>query len=114
MTHLECTRCGAAHSPAQLINLCTCGGILYPRYDLPALRGTYDREEVKDGPPTLWRYRRVLPVQDAAKVVSLGEGFTPMFRAHPRGSFQPYTALYIKAEGPNPTASFKARGMSPR
>jgi threonine synthase len=113
MTHLECTRCGATHSPAQLINLCPCGGILYPRYDLAALKGKYDREEVKAGPPTLWRYRRVLPVRDEANVISLGEGFTPMFRAHRRGSFQPYTALYIKDEGPNPTASFKARGMSP-
>jgi threonine synthase len=113
MTHLECTRCGATHSPAQLINLCTCGGILYPRYDLAALRGTYDREEVKDGPPTLWRYRRVLPVRDQVNVISLAEGFTPMFQAYRRGPFQPYTALYIKDEGPNPTASFKARGMSP-
>jgi threonine synthase len=113
MTHLECTRCGATHSPAQLINLCTCGGILYPRYDLTALRGKYDRAEVKDGPPTLWRYRRVLPVRDEANVISLGEGFTPMFQALRRGPFQPYTALYIKDEGPNPTASFKARGMSP-
>ncbi len=113
MTHLECTRCGTTHSPAALINLCTCGGILYPRYDLTALRGKYDRAEVKDGPPTLWRYRRVLPVRDEANVISLGEGYTPMFRAHRRGPFQPYTALYIKDEGPNPTASFKARGMSP-
>jgi threonine synthase len=113
MTHLECIRCGATHSPAALINLCPCGGILYPRYDLAALRGKYDRTEVKDGPTTLWRYRRVLPVQDEAKVVSLGEGFTPMFRAHRRGPFQPYTSLVIKDEGPNPTASFKARGMSP-
>ncbi len=113
MTHLECTRCGTTHSPAALINLCTCGGILYPRYDLAALSGKYDRAEVKDGPATLWRYRRVLPVKEEANVISLGEGFTPMFRAHRRGPFQPYTALYIKDEGPNPTASFKARGMSP-
>jgi len=113
MTHLECTRCGATHSPAQLINLCTCGGILYPRYDLVALRGTYNREEVKAGPPTLWRYRRVLPVRDVANVISLGEGFTPIFRARRHGPFRDYTALYIKDEGPNPTASFKARGMSP-
>jgi len=113
MTHLECTRCAAKHSPVALINLCPCGGILYPRYDLAALRGSYDRKEVKDGPPTLWRYRRVLPVRDQASVISLGEGFTPIFRAYQRGPFQGYTALYIKDEGPNPTASFKARGMSP-
>jgi len=113
MTGLECTRCGATHSPATLINLCTCGGILYPRYDLAGLRGKYDRNEVKDGPGTLWRYRRVLPVRDEANVISLGEGFTPIFPARRRGPFQAYTALYIKDEGPNPTASFKARGMSP-
>ncbi|MBI3087127.1 MAG: threonine synthase, partial [candidate division NC10 bacterium] len=108
MTNLECTRCGATYSPTQLINLCTCGGILYPRYDLASLRGKYDRNEVKDGPATLWRYRRVLPVRDEANVSSLGEGFTPMFPARRRGPFQAYTALYIKDEGPNPTASFKA------
>ncbi len=93
--------------------MCTCGGILYPRYDLAALKGKYDREEVKAGPPTLWRYRRVLPVRDEGNVISLGEGFTPMFRVHRYGPFQPYSSLYIKDEGPNPTASFKARGMSP-
>ena len=113
MTHLECTRCGATHSPARLINLCGCGGILYPRYDLAGLRGTYGRDEVKAGPGTLWRYRRVLPVRDEVNVVSLGEGFTPIFQARRRGPFGAYTALYIKDEGPNPTASFKARGMSP-
>jgi threonine synthase len=113
MTHLECTRCGATHSPGQLINLCPCGGILYPRYDLAGLRGKYDRHEVQDGPATLWRYRRVLPVRDAANVISLGEGFTPIFHAHRRGPFQPFADLYLKDEGPNPTASFKARGMSP-
>lgn len=113
MTSLECTRCGTTHSPATLINLCTCGGILYPRYDLAGLHGKYDRNEVKDGPGTLWRYRRVLPVRDEANVISLGEGFTPMFPARRRGPFQAYTALFIKDEGPNPTASFKARGMSP-
>ncbi|MBI3084530.1 MAG: threonine synthase [candidate division NC10 bacterium] len=112
MVNLECTRCGATHSPATLINLCTCGGILYPRYDLAGLRSKYDRNEVKDGPATLWRYRRVLPVRDEANVISLGEGFTPIFPARRRGPFQAYTALFIKDEGPNPTASFKARGMS--
>jgi threonine synthase len=113
MTHLECTRCGATHSPSQLINLCACGGILYPRYDLAGLKGKYHRAEVKDGPNTLWRYRRVLPVRDETNVVSLGEGFTPILRAKRLGPFQACTALYIKDEGPNPTASFKARGMSP-
>ena len=51
----------------------------------------------------MWRYAAVLP---DAEPVTLGEGFTPMLRSrkHPN--------LFIKDEGLNPTASFKARGMS--
>jgi threonine synthase len=94
------------------MNVCECGGILYPRYDLAGLRNVYPRDEVAAGPDTLWRYRRVLPVKDPANVISLGEGFTPMFRTIRRGLFEPYSALFIKDEGPNPTQSFKARGMT--
>ena len=112
MTHLDCTRCGKSHSAAKPMNLCDCGGILYPRYDLAGPRNVYPREEVAAGPDTLWRYRRVLPVKDPANVISLGEGFTPMFRSIRRAPFEPYTALFIKDEGPNPTQSFKARGMA--
>jgi len=112
VTHLDCTKCHKIYSAEKPTNLCECGGILYPRYDLAGLKGTYDRGEVAAGPPTLWRYRRVLPMQDPQQIVSLGEGFTPMLPAQRRGAFQPYSALYIKDEGPNPTQSFKARGMA--
>ncbi|MFB3817635.1 MAG: threonine synthase [Candidatus Methylomirabilales bacterium] len=112
MTHLECTRCGKAHDPDQLINLCPCGGVLYPRYDLAALRGTLDRRDVERGPASLWRYHGVLPVQNPANVVSLGEGWTPLLRSRRRGAFQPFSALYIKDEGFNATLSFKARGLA--
>ncbi len=110
---LQCTKCSLEYAPDRLQNLCTCGGILYPRYDLAKLKGKYRREEVAQGPKSLWRYRRVLPVRDEANVISLGEGFTPLFPALRRGPFAPYSALSIKDEGPNPTQSFKARGMSP-
>jgi threonine synthase len=110
---LECTKCGTQHAADRLMNLCPCGGILYPRYDLAALKGSYDRTELANGPKTLWRYRRVLPVRDDGNVISLGEGFTPIFQASRRGPFRAFPSLYIKDEGPNPTQSFKARGMSP-
>ena len=96
---LECTKCGAQHPADRLINLCPCGGILYPRYDLAALKGSYDRTELANGPKTLWRYRRVLPVRDDGNVISLGEGFTPIFQASRRGPFRAFPSLYIKDEG---------------
>ena len=48
---------------------------------------------------------------DEANVVTLGEGFTPIFKASRLGKNIGCNALYIKDEGINPTASFKARGL---
>ena len=112
MKALACTRCERRHEPPQLINLCPCGGILYPEYDLAAIRRTVPRAEIAGGPATLWRYRAVLPVADETNIVSLGEGWTPLLRAGPRGAFAPFDRLTIKDESPNPTGTFKARGMS--
>jgi threonine synthase len=71
-----------------------------------------DQETVARGPATLWRYRAVLPVDHEANIVSLGEGWTPLFPAAGRGPFAPFERLTIKDESPNPTGTFKARGMS--
>ena len=60
----------------------------------------------------MWRYFELMPVRDEANVVTLGEGFTPILRAERLGSDLGCSALYIKDEGLNPTASFKARGLS--
>jgi threonine synthase len=50
----------------------------------------------------------VLPVRNPASIVSLGEGMTPLIRSTRLG----LPNLWIKDEGLNPTASFKARGLS--
>lgn len=113
MTHLLCTKCKRELPTDRLINLCACGGILYPQYDLQALRGSYRRDEPAAGPASLWRYRRVLPPVPDAHLITLGEGFTPIFQVRPGGPFAPYSSLFIKDESGNPTGSFKARGMSP-
>jgi threonine synthase len=109
---LACTKCDRRHNPGQLINLCPCGGILYPEYDLAAIRRTVTPADVARGPASLWRYRAVLPLADEANIVSLGEGWTPLLHAAPRGPFARFDQLTIKDESPNPTSTFKARGMS--
>ena len=50
-------------------------------------------------------------MRDEANVVTLGEGFTPIFKAERLGADTGCSALYIKDEGINPTGSFKARGL---
>ncbi len=59
------------------------------------------------------RYRDRLPVHDDTRIISLGEGNTPLIRLHnlPR-DLGLDADLYVKYEGLNPTGSFKDRGMT--
>jgi threonine synthase len=81
-------------------------------YDLDRAAHSLTREVLSDRPPTLWRYAEVLPVDDPANRVSLGEGMTPLLKAERLGQQLGLKHLYIKDESQNPTASFKARGMT--
>jgi threonine synthase len=58
-------------------------------------------------------YRDRLPVTDRTRIISLGEGNTPLIRLEniPRELGRD-VELYVKFEGLNPTGSFKDRGMS--
>jgi threonine synthase len=60
----------------------------------------------------MWRYAPVLPVRNPASIVSLGEGMTPLIRANRMGARLDAQNLWIKDESLNPTATFKARGLS--
>ncbi|ABF43034.1 L-threonine synthase [Candidatus Koribacter versatilis Ellin345] len=99
ISHFECARCGEKLAPATLLNVCPkCAGPLWVRYEF----GRPDREAVKLGPATMWRYSSVLP---DVEPVTLGEGFTPMLPSRKHAN------VFIKDEGLNPTGSFKARGL---
>ena len=93
-------------------NLCECGGPLLVRYDLKATAQSWNRDSVPQGPNSMWRYALVLPVTRHSSIVSLGEGMTPLLPARRTGKRLGAANLWIKDEGLNPTASFKARGLS--
>ena len=113
LTHLECTYCHATYPADEVIRLCTeCSKVLYPRYDLAGARDALNPDELKNRPANMWRYFEVMPVLDEANVITLGEGFTPIFKAERLGDKIGARSVYIKDEGLNPTASFKARGLS--
>ncbi len=114
VTHLECALCGLRHEARQIQNLCTeCGKPLFVKYDIAKAGETLTRDALKTRESSLWRYREVLPVENAENVVSFGEGWTPLLRAdRTAGSLSVPLNLFIKDEGQNPTQSFKARGMT--
>src|SRR5436305_6981730 len=98
-THLECSvPCGAASRDPRLPNhLCSCGAPLLARYDLGRARN-WPRESLRDGPPTMWRYRNMLPIFADEMPVTLGEGFTPLVHARSLGARIGLSRLYIKDE----------------
>ena len=110
-THLECSLCHNRLDAGVVANLCTCGGPLLVRYDLDKIRHRWRRREVADGPSSMWRYAPLLPPANES-IVTLGEGWTPLIRTERLGARIGAEELWVKDEGLNPTASFKARGLS--
>jgi threonine synthase len=111
-THLECSATGERHDIGRLQGLSTAGKPLLVRYDLGELRRAVTRRDIEARPANLWRWHDLLPVPDAARVVSLGEVETPLIALansdRPSGFIPPT----VKDEGRLPTGSFKARGLS--
>jgi len=59
------------------------------------------------------RYRDRLPVHDDTRIISLGEGNTPLIRLNNIPDvIGKDIDIYVKYEGLNPTGSFKDRGMT--
>jgi threonine synthase len=108
---LECSRCGHRQPADQVANLCPlCHAPLLVRYDLTAIRRTVDRDALALRAPTMWRFLELMPVDDPAEIVSIGEGYTPNLLLRKAGGG--FRELWLKDEGLNPTGTFKARGAS--
>ena len=113
LSHLECGLCGERLEADRIANLCPkCGKPLLARYDLEGARAAVTPAALAGREPTMWRYRELLPVRDDAFKLSLGEGFTPLFRAARLEAETGLGPLRVKDEGLNATGSFKARGLS--
>jgi len=116
LTHLECSACGLRHDAEQLQTVCSaCGKVLFARYDLDGVRAAVSPREFASRRWDMWRYAELLPVRDVANVISLGEGLTPLVGVRAKAAQalgMERGEVLLKDEGQNPTASFKARGLS--
>lgn len=102
VTGLSCFACDKAHDPRALATVCSaCSMPLRVDYDLAAVR--LSLTDLAHRPPTMWRYREVLPAPEGTEV-TLAEGYTPLLEIVPN--------VWVKDEARNPTGSFKARGMA--
>ncbi len=109
---LECGSCGARCDLSRPRNVCpACGKPVLVRYDLDAIAREVKRDALGRFGSDLWRYRAVLPFAPDAPLVRLGEGGTPLLPLPGIGRELDLAGLWIKEESPNPTQSFKARGL---
>jgi threonine synthase len=114
LIHLEGALSKESYAADVLIGLDPADGRpLLARYDLEKAARTLTAGSLAERRTSgLWRWSELLPVRDRSNVVYLGEGDTPLL-AQPRlGEALGVPRLATKAEGLNPTGSFKARGMA--
>jgi threonine synthase len=107
-TALRCRNCETDHE-LEGIGVCSrCWGPLDPVYDRGELARTVTRESIAAGPPSLWRYAPLLPVEPPAEQ-RLAPGLTPLVRAPRLAEKLGVGELYLKLDTANPTHSFKDR-----
>ncbi|MBO0831560.1 MAG: threonine synthase [Actinobacteria bacterium] len=112
LSHLECSRTRERYDADVVQTLSSAGAPLLARYDLDQVRASVSPAELATRPPTLWRYREVLPVRDPQSIVSMGEGMTPLTPLPTYGAKIGVPGLLLKDEGMVPTGTFKARGAA--
>jgi threonine synthase len=113
LSRLECSACGQTYNAHELHNLCPkCSSPLWVCYDLDRARHELDRDRFASRPASLWRWHELLPIDDLAQRIDLGEGGTPLLRIDRLSAQLGLSDVWLKDEGRNPTGSFKARGMA--
>lgn len=104
--NLVCERCGFVYSTNLIRHSCEkCGGLTEFIFDEKYLKSIKFSGDIK-----FWRYRSVLP--PVQKIISLGEGGTPLQKSQRLAEFIGIENLYLKDETRNPTSSYKDRSAS--
>ena len=104
---LRCSSCG--HEEPKTARVGTCPKCNQPF--LAEITSTPTRGSLRPR-WDMWRYADALPLDEGEAPVSLGEGFTPLIELPGLATDVGVRRLWVKDEGVNPTASFKARGLS--
>jgi threonine synthase len=111
VTHLESALDGT-RLPADRVQTLHRDRPLWVRYDLEAVGRSLTKDKLLARPPTMWRYRELLPPATDEPVVSLGEGMTPLVACPRLGRHLQLDDVSIKDESQLPTGSFKSRGLA--
>ena len=113
MIHQECINCKTTYGIDEIVYFCKkCGDVLEIKFDYKELSENLKESDWISKPLSVWRYRDFMPIHEATKTVTLGEGGTGLHRSDHLATELGLSNLYVKNEGENPTGSFKDRGMT--
>jgi threonine synthase len=104
---LRCRECDRTYDVAPRYSCEWCFGPLEVVYDHDAVAAAVTRESIAAGPPTIWRYADLLPVEPSPG--GLPVGCTPLVRADRLADALGLGELWVKDDTRNPTNSFKDR-----
>ena len=105
-TALRCRVC-ETEVALEAVGVCPrCFAPLEPVYDKDKLARTATRERIAAGPPSLWRYAPLLPV-DPPEDQRLAPGLTPLVRAPRLAERLGVRELWLKLDTANPTHSLR-------
>jgi threonine synthase len=106
---LKCRECGRAY-PALPLHVCEfCFGPLEVDYDYAAIKRSLTKKQIEAGPPSIWRYRDLLPIEGEA-AVGRHCGMTPLVKAKNLAKALGVKELYVKNDTvSHPPLSFKDR-----
>lgn len=123
-SYLQCAgdACGARHLITEVIYQCpSCGALLDTAYEGDPGNPVDLKREWRErrlsnraiDQSGVWRYRELFPfLEDAAHIVTMREGNTPLLEAPRAAAYAGLERLTFKHQGFNPTGSFKDNGMT--
>jgi threonine synthase len=116
--------CGATFDVGEVHTACPkCGSLLDVTYDWdrtppPESLRWFERKWARRNDPLcrsgVWRFHELLPFAPADRIVTIGEGQTPLVPTDGVGEYIGLKAgcLFLQYEGMNPSGSFKDNGMT--
>jgi len=112
MKALKCRECGREY-PLAATHVCEFDfGPLEVVYDYDRIQQSLNHSDIQSRPPTMWRYRELLPVA-GDPTVGFEVGFTPLIKADQLARRLGVRELWVKNDAVNyPTLSFKDRVVS--
>jgi len=105
---LRCRNCEAEQEPVAVGACPRCFGPLEPVYDRERQRRELSHARIAAGPPSIWRYAPLLPVEPPDEQ-RLAPGMTPLVPAARLAEAVGVGELWLKLDTANPTHSFKDR-----